>query len=293
MKRIIACLVVGVCVFALFLTCGNAFGDIRADASENGSAAAATAATNTGESVGTDVSTMESDLRGVDTDGHSEIEQSKPPSVDADIFAQALCELKVREASSTSGKVLGALNPGDTLGYYETVGNWHKILYNNKIAYISANPIYSMLVDKTCTNDKVEGAIAVGLSLLGTPYEYGSTRVLNYNLSENANFTGKTFDCSAFVQYSYYAGADIKLNGDSRSMSRQGTEVMPSDIKRGDVIFMTSSARQYNTGIERIGHVVIYLGEGKILHTFGTGGVRVQEYSDFWQNRMIKISRMS
>ena len=38
-------------------------------------------------------------------------------------------------------------------------------------------------------------------------------------------------------------------------------------IPHSDCIFFTNEERQYKTGVERIGHVAIYLGDDYILHT--------------------------
>lgn len=204
---------------------------------------------------------------------------------------QALVSLNVRNKAGTDGKILGTLSAGDTLPCYTKSGNWYEVKYKDARAYVSANAQYSQKVDANA-QDKIEKAISVGLNLLGTPYEYGATRVIDYNFKPIKNFTGKTFDCSSFVQYCFYTGADVKLYGDSRTMSGQGVTVKAENIKRGDVIFMTSTSRQNKTGIERIGHVAIYIGDNKILHTFGTGGVRVQDYSAFWKGRTIIVKRM-
>ena len=93
-----------------------------------------------------------------------------------------------------------------------------------------------------------------------------------------------------FCSICVYMGAQIKL---SRFKPKQkGILINESELERGDLIFMWSLARRYNTGIERIGHVVIYLGDNKILHTWGTGGVRIQDYSLGWRQRFILARRM-
>jgi cell wall-associated NlpC family hydrolase len=53
----------------------------------------------------------------------------------------------------------------------------------------------------------------------------------------------------------------------TRAQVKQGKYVHPDDLQRGDCIFFTNEDRQYNTGIERVGHVAIYLGNNYILHT--------------------------
>ena len=69
------------------------------------------------------------------------------------------------------------------------------------------------------------------------------------------------------MQYVFYEGADKILNVNTRTQVTQGKYVAKSKLQRGDCLFFTNEERQYNTGIERIGHVAIYLGNDYILHT--------------------------
>ena len=55
------------------------------------------------------------------------------------------------------------------------------------------------------------------------------------------------------------------LDVNTRTQVKQGVKV--SEIKRGDLMFFTNASRYYNTGLERIGHVALYLGGNYILHT--------------------------
>ena len=207
------------------------------------------------------------------------------------VMVQALVTLNVREKPTVSSQILGTLSQFESVNYIQTVDNWFQIYYNQQLAYVSSYFEYSRVFD--CEdNTLTEDIISCGMSLLGTPYEYGSQRLLNYNGTLNYNFTGDTYDCSAFIQYIFYTGANIALYGDSRSMSVQGETVNYNEIQRGDVIFMTSTSRLNNVGIERIGHVCIYLGDNMIMHTFGTGGVRIQIFSEFWRGRFITAKRM-
>lgn len=208
----------------------------------------------------------------------------------------ALVSLNVRsQPEIVSGNVVGVLNKYDTVELIAYLDNgWNMIEYAGETAYVSASSQYSEVIDSgsDLRSYQIESVIEAGMAVLATPYEYGSTRLLNYDGSVNPYFTGDTFDCSAFVQYSFYTGAGVILKGDSRSQSLEGELIDINDIKRGDLILMTSTDRQYNTGIERIGHVAIYLGDNQILHTYGTGGVRITDFNTFWRGRFILARRM-
>lgn len=215
---------------------------------------------------------------------------------DNGIRVQALVNLNVREQPAGDSTKVGMLYMTDIAAYIDTYNNsWYKVLYDDKIAYVSANGTYSKLVDYNNLQKNeviIDTVIETGIELLATPYQFGAQRILLWNGSLNSSFTGKTYDCSSFIQYIYYQGAGVKLSGDSRSQSKNGTNIEHSKIQRGDILVMTSTSRQYNTGIERIGHVALYLGNNKILHTFGTGGVRIQDYSEFWKGRFIIARRI-
>jgi len=209
----------------------------------------------------------------------------------------ALGNINIRSAPSTSeDNIVGLLQRNTTaeyIGIYNT--NWNIIDYKGQRAYITASSKYTKVLNKDEVDSKntiIENVINTGMKVLGTPYEYGATRILNNDGTENPYFTGNTFDCSSFVQYAFYVGGGIKLDATSRTQSDDGEAVSLNDIQRGDIILMTSTARQYNTGIERIGHVAIYLGDNKLLHTYGTGGVRITDFNSFWKGRYILARRM-
>ncbi|MGA8942894.1 MAG: NlpC/P60 family protein [Thermoactinomyces sp.] len=114
----------------------------------------------------------------------------------------------------------------------------------------------------TALADKI---IATGEKYLGTPYEFGA----------RAGQTS-TFDCSSFVQHVFKEnGIDLPRN--SRQQSQVGTTVSKSELQKGDLLFFELRS---NPG--RIGHVGIYAGNNKILHTWGPGGVRYDDLSDKW-----------
>ena len=140
-------------------------------------------------------------------------------------------------------------------------------------------------------NNNVEKVIAAGAKFLGTPYQYGSNR----------NSTA-SFDCSAFVRRAFQNGLGITLPSDSRG---QGAHVKNKgnaksnwrQLQRGDLMFFMSyrgtSASSYS-GINKsratITHVGIYLGDGKILHTYSkeSGGVRTDSIAGkHWEHRFL------
>lgn len=100
----------------------------------------------------------------------------------------------------------------------------------------------------TDTNSELRSAIVnYAMQFLGNPYVYGGTDLVN------------GADCSGFTMGVYaYFGIDITRT--SRSQAAAGTEISLSDVQLGDLVFYTD----VSTGV--IGHVGIYIGDGKIIH---------------------------
>jgi len=136
-----------------------------------------------------------------------------------------------------------------------------------------------------------QNVIQKGMKYLGTPYEFGSNRS-----------TTRTFDCSDFVRQAYKEGAGITLPQDSRS---QGSYIKNNghystnwkNLKPGDIMFFMSyrgdKASSYsgvNKKTVQITHNGIYLGNGKILHTYSkaSGGVRIDTIAGkHWEKRFL------
>ncbi|MCR2806125.1 C40 family peptidase [Paenibacillus soyae] len=155
----------------------------------------------------------------------------------------------------------------------------------------SANTPSTVTKPSVPASSSVEKVIAAGMKYLGTPYEFGSNRS-----------TTTTFDCSDFVRQAFKDALGITLPADSR---QQGTYVKEkgnyttniNNLKRGDLMFFMSykgsSASSYsglNKQSQKITHVGIYLGDGKILHTYSneSGGVTTSTVTGkHWEYRFM------
>lgn len=152
----------------------------------------------------------------------------------------------------------------------------------------SSNGSSTTSSSKAAKMDKVE---KVAKKYMGTPYEFGSNRN-----------TTKTFDCSDFVRQVYKEALGIVLPTDSRKQGtyikdKGGVKKSISQLQRGDLMFFmsykgssASSYKNVNKSKERITHVGIYLGNGKIIHTYSkaSGGVRIDTVSNTsWEHRFL------
>ena len=147
-----------------------------------------------------------------------------------------------------------------------------------------------MLPDEWSEDKKIENVIQEGYKHIGVPYVYGAVRLHDGNGKLLSGFTAQKFDCSSLVQYVFYKGADTLLQVTTRTQFQQGKYVSPNDLQRGDCIYFTNEDRQYKTGVERVGHVAIYLGNNYILHT-ASDYARIEKMSAYRWNFYIEARR--
>ncbi|MGF7033132.1 cell wall-associated NlpC family hydrolase [Paenibacillus mucilaginosus] len=215
-----------------------------------------------------------------------------------------------RKAADTDAARIRYLQEGETVTILDKVNSyWYKVKDKNGVTgYVSTSSKYISASYKetasaapagttsggtsssTTSTQKVEKVIAAGMKYLGTPYEYGSDRS-----------TVATFDCSDFVRQAFKDALGVTLPSNSRTQAdyvREHSSRIVTDIdnlKRGDLVFFMSyrgSSLSAYSGIDksaqRITHVGIYLGDGKMLNTWGTGGVKVDTITGrHWEGRFI------
>lgn len=192
-----------------------------------------------------------------------EPEPESPAAVKDRLLRSKTDGLAVRSGRGTSYNKLGTLDKGDMVPFIAKSGNWYQTVYCERTAYVSA--AYVETVEMDIADDTVEAVIDCGKRLLGLPYVYGAQRYHWGNGVLNIAYDGKSYDCSSLVQYAFKKGANINLAPTSREQSVQGRAV--TSLQRGDLMFFTNASRVNKSGVERIGHVGIYLGGNMILHT--------------------------
>lgn len=98
-------------------------------------------------------------------------------------------------------------------------------------------------------NGEARKLIQYASKFLGNRYVWGGTSLTN------------GADCSGFVQ-SVFKHFGYRLNRTAAEQSRNGQAVSNNKLKPGDLLFYHTDRRQKN----RISHVAIYIGNGKIIH---------------------------
>lgn len=196
--------------------------------------------------------------------------------------------VNIRAGAGTDYAVLGSAEKGTMYAVIGKTGSWYKTYYKNKVAYIYAS--YTSVFTLEKSEEKIEDVVEEGYKLLGVPYVYGAVRVHDGKGKLLGGFSAQKFDCSSLVQYIFYKGAGTLLGVHTREQVLQGKYVKRSDLQRGDCIFFTNESRKNKTGIERVGHVALYLGDGYILHT-ASDYARIEKISTARWNYYIEARR--
>lgn len=177
-------------------------------------------------------------------------------------------KLNVRSGPGLEYDVWTTLNANEKQVVEEKDGDWLKIAFNSTYGYINADYVktgfylveaipWSSISDCSPTRQQI---LMFGEQYLGTPYVYGGTSLTD------------GIDCSSFVQQCY-ASAGFSLPRTSREQATRGTEISLADAKPGDLLF-------YADASGTIDHVVMYLGDGKILHAaLSLGQVTISKYN--------------
>lgn len=121
----------------------------------------------------------------------------------------------------------------------------------------------------TSVSSKAGSIIAFGKNYLGVPYKFGAQKG-----------NTRSFDCSSFTQY-IYGKYGINLPRSSKDQSQVGSYVPRNQLKPGDLVFFYSP----------IHHVGIYIGNGKVMHTYGSPGVTVTDMNSGWWSTHYKTAR--
>ena len=174
--------------------------------------------------------------------------------------------VNIRSGAGTGYASLGTAEKNTLYVLKGKSGNWYKTVYRHKTAYIHSNYCTTVDMDR-CASDTLEKVIEKGYECLGVPYVFGAVRYHDGNGNRLNGFSKDAFDCSSLMQYMFKLAAGVNLQLTTRTQIYQGTTVKKSNLRRGDLMFFTNASRKNLSGIERVGHVAIYLGDNYILHT--------------------------
>lgn len=111
---------------------------------------------------------------------------------------------------------------------------------------------------------------------LGAPYKFGAS-----------TSTTRVFDCSSFTKHAFKQ-LGYNLPRTAAAQAKVGRYVSKSNLKKGDLVFFKVPSRG-----NIIGHVGIYVGNGKMLNTYGAGGVKFSSINaPYWKKNYATARRL-
>lgn len=148
----------------------------------------------------------------------------------------------------------------------------------------AAKPVHAAQASSTyaapasTASAKADRIVAYAESLKGkVKYSYGTN-----------NPSKLIFDCSSFTKY-VFASQGVSLKWGSTAQSKQGTKVSKANLRKGDLMFFTVGSSK------SIGHVGIYMGNGKFIHnTIGSkvNGILISSFDSGYQKRFVSAARV-
>lgn len=200
---------------------------------------------------------------------------------------------------SNKGETYGTVPKGTKLDVLEKTNKYYvKVNYKNKTGYISTkyiqylnestNPTPTPKPDPKPTPqpekpttpaqkedwEKVaDRIIANAKSMMGkAQYQYGKRDPANL-----------IFDCSSFTQY-LYKQEGINMKWGARAQFQGATEIPKSQLRKGDLVFTsTTKTAGYTDKVKKIGHVGIYMGDGKMINALNPEkDVTISDLNSSW-----------
>jgi len=188
--------------------------------------------------------------------------------------------VNIREDATTGSKVVTKLAKGTAVLINGFKDGWYEISYLDydgyvrgdylevlSLTYSQSDPVVEevVLAVASATIDIVDDSVYSGEisaerqelldyahKFLGTPYKYGGA-------------TPDGFDCSGFTYY-VFGQFGYSLNRSSASQINNGDAIEKSELIPGDLVFFSRSGKA-------VGHVGIYIGDGKFIHSTSPGDV--------------------
>ncbi|MBW7454402.1 stalk domain-containing protein [Paenibacillus sepulcri] len=185
--------------------------------------------------------------------------------------------LRVSPGKDTDSPLIRMLSKNERIHVIREINaDWLEVqAQDNTVGFISAKPLYTDYTSPALADKQADELLAFGSKFLGTPYEFGA-----------ASGQTDTFDCSSFVRYVFSEALSIDLPRVSYDQALEGNKVGIDELRKGDLLFF--SAR----GLD-IGHVGIYAGDGRVLHTYSKEqGVHFEDFDEKWKKRFVTARRL-
>ena len=207
--------------------------------------------------------------------------------------------VRMRDGASMSAGIITELFYGNRVSITACFGEWTAVIYEGQSGYV-----YSQFVREGSL--QIEGSTVTGSAyaapgseqpqdqtpeLSGSSYEKGqqiaqyALQFLGYDYCWGGKDPSTGFDCSGLVYY-VYSQFGYTLNRVAQDQARNGVAVSADALQPGDILCFYS-------GSSYIGHVGIYIGEGKFIHAQNSAtGVVITDLNGHYGQRGFEARRI-
>lgn len=184
---------------------------------------------------------------------------------------------KAKLSADLESETVSDLLPGNILAKKGVEGNFEKVAFpDGREAFIPTGFRADLNTWLENTSPDTTGIFQAAKRMMGSPYLWGGT-------------SSKGMDCSGYTKQIFFENG-ILLPRDASQQVRIGEEIKTDttlvNLLPGDLLFFGRKATAEKK--ERIWHVAIYLGDGKIIHS--AGNVKIQSLrrgdEDFAEDRL-------
>ncbi len=187
--------------------------------------------------------------------------------------------VRMRSGPSMSSGIVDELFFGNAVTITGTTGDWTAVTYNGKSGYVYSTYVKEGKYSYTDTSSSATGS-AEGRDIVNYALQF-----VGYKYSWGGKSPDTGFDCSGLVYY-VYQHFGYTLNRVAADQAKNGVHVDESDLQPGDILCFYS-------GSSYIGHVGIYIGDGKFVHAANSAtGVIVTELAGYYSTRGYEARRI-
>ena len=197
-------------------------------------------------------------------------ENTQPAVAEVNDTVYATSGVNIRSAASKDSEKLGSLAAGQSAARTgKTENGWSRVDVGGVTGYVNSKYLTTekpavkatsdtAAVSSSDSSSKGQDIANYALQYVGNPYVYGG------------NSLTKGVDCSGFTQQ-VMLNFGYSIPRTAAAQSGVGSSVSLNNLQPGDLLF-------YGSGY--IGHVAIYIGDGKIVHaSTPSTGIIVSKYN--------------
>ena len=171
----------------------------------------------------------------------------------------ATTAVNVRSGAGTNYGVVGMLSAGESIERTgKTDNGWSRVDYNGQTAYINSDYLTTEEPTQTSEPETPAETAPSGNYSLGEEIANFALQYVGYPYVYGGNSLTGGVDCSGFAQQ-VYLHFGYSITRTAQAQANDGVPVSLDSLQPGDLVF-------YADDDGSIGHVVIYIGGGQVVH---------------------------